>query len=1027
MKKLLSVIVVLAMVCSLPVPAFAVITTRVWNGTNIFTGIWSSGTNWVGGVAPAANNILEFGGTTRLTTNTNDIAAGTQFNGITFNNTAGAFTLSGNDIVLGGDIVNNDDSLQTISFSAAGGGIKLFSVGRTLQTASTGGLTVTSKIDNNGCILTNNAAANTIITLSGIVSNTGGLANSGAGTLTLGGANTYSGGTLLNAGTLQIAADSVGAVGAITSSAVGTGTLILNGGTLSSDSATARTLYNTVTFASNVTLGDAVNTGVLTFEGAGTLTGNRTFATASDVIYNGAIGEDAAGRVLTKDGAGTLTLGGLNTYTGGTTVNAGTLALTTHDFASNINFSGDAAITVAGDIGITGNITNTTTNNGTLTLLQGTHVITGDIGSTGAGLKLINVGGHGETADTDVTISGDIRATQIDFVGDDEDFAKNLHIGDGSTITTDAAFGITSSAGGNSNLIFDGSAIVNSNIGTLVPVPNGPMEVLVNGAGSTVIFNGAIVAQTITIDNPTATAVIGVSSTSACLGMNLTRGTLDLRSNTLTFPSLGMPVPTCNYTQAAGTTLKTTIQGIGVAGNIDASAADGGVCTIDPASTLAITLEPGYIPNGTTWTIIKSKAGTAGVQVPAITSNSTRYTFAGTAANGGDDLTITASIPAGGGFAGTARTGDSNAAAAGGILDNIQNPAGDMLNVLNTLIGLGSAQVASALDTVVPIVDGGITQTSNTSLNQFIGTATQRMEGLYAQARNEETGVSTGSEELKGIDVWGQGFGEYAHQDPRGLSNGYCATIWGTAIGGDVPVFNDRIRLGLSGGYAQSDINSKDNSGATDINSYQATLYGGYIDGENPYYINGAFSFAFNKYDGSRHIAVGAITRTANADYDGQQYSVLVDGGYTFKVKNLRITPIASLQYLRLHLESYTETNAGALNLSLNSQNYDMLESGLGMKFERPFDTESATIIPEVHAKWLYDIIDDNQATTSTFSGGGGSFATQGFNPARNALDLGTRLTLATKANWTLDANYDFEYKEDFTSHTGWADIRYRF
>ena len=44
-----------------------------------------------------------------------------------------------------------------------------------------------------------------------------------------------------------------------------------------------------------------------------------------------------------------------------------------------------------------------------------------------------------------------------------------------------------------------------------------------------------------------------------------------------------------------------------------------------------------------------------------------------------------------------------------------------------------------------------------------------------------------------------------------------------------------------------------------------------------------------------------------------------------------------------------------------------------------------------------------------------------------SAVALGTRLTLATKGNWTLDANYDFEYKEDFTSHTGWADIRYRF
>ena len=115
------------------------------------------------------------------------------------------------------------------------------------------------------------------------------------------------------------------------------------------------------------------------------------------------------------------------------------------------------------------------------------------------------------------------------------------------------------------------------------------------------------------------------------------------------------------------------------------------------------------------------------------------------------------------------------------------------------------------------------------------------------------------------------------------------------------------------------------------------------------------------------------------------------------------------------------------VKISVASQDYDMLQSGLGMKLDRPFEVAYGTIIPEVHAKWLYDFIADKQATTSTFSGGGGSFATNGFTPARNALDVGGRLALLTKGNWSFDANYDFEYKQDFTSHTGWADIRYSF
>ncbi len=477
------------------------------------------------------------------------------------------------------------------------------------------------------------------------------------------------------------------------------------------------------------------------------------------------------------------------------------------------------------------------------------------------------------------------------------------------------------------------------------------------------------------------------------------------------------------YTQNASSTLKVAIASPSSSGKIISNNSS---TTVSAASNVNVTVPNSiFIPNNATFTVVDAP-GAAGVSVPgAIASSDPRITFSGLSSNG--DLILTASR-ATSGF--SSLVVGSSASGAAAVLDNISNPSADMTTVLNALEGLNNSQAASALATVVPVVDSGVTTASNTAINQFIGTSTDRLGGLFAQARNEETGdtgVSTGSEGRNGFEAWGQGFGEYAHQDPRGTSNGYHATIWGTAIGGDIPLFNDRMRLGASGGYAQSDINSKDNSGATDINSYQTTLYAGYIDGANPYYINGAFSFAFNKYKGARNIAIGTIMRTADAHYNGQQYSVLVDGGYTFKVKSLHITPIASLQYLRLNLAGYTETGADALNLGVNRQHYNMLESGLGMKFERPFDTGNSTVIPEVHAKWLYDIINGTQATTSTFSGGGGSFATQGFNPARNALDLGAKLTLATKWNWSLETNYDFEYKEDFTSHTGWADIKYSF
>jgi fibronectin-binding autotransporter adhesin len=118
---------------------------------------------------------------------------------------------------------------------------------------------------------------NTSTTFSGVIQDGAGvtgLTKVGTGTFTLTGANTYTAGTTISAGTLQIG--NAGATGSVA--------------------------------------GDIVNNAALTFNRTGTLT------------YGGVISGTGS---LTKIASGTLTLTADNTYTGGTTINAGTLAVST--------------------------------------------------------------------------------------------------------------------------------------------------------------------------------------------------------------------------------------------------------------------------------------------------------------------------------------------------------------------------------------------------------------------------------------------------------------------------------------------------------------------------------------------------------------------------------------------------------------------------------------------------------------------------------------------------------------------------
>jgi len=156
-------------------------------------------------------------------------------------------------------------------------------------------------------------------TVASSLGQTGGNASlvvTGGGTLTLSAASTYAGGTSVSGGVLQVG----------NATALGSGTLNLGGGTLSSASTTGYSLANQLYLSGSATLGSAVNSGPLTFTAStGTLSGNPLLTVNSPVTINGALSDNGLG--LTLAGNSTLTLAGSNTYTGPTTVSGGTLAI----------------------------------------------------------------------------------------------------------------------------------------------------------------------------------------------------------------------------------------------------------------------------------------------------------------------------------------------------------------------------------------------------------------------------------------------------------------------------------------------------------------------------------------------------------------------------------------------------------------------------------------------------------------------------------------------------------------------------
>ncbi|MEK7952468.1 beta strand repeat-containing protein [Luteolibacter soli] len=327
--------------------------TVTWDGG---AALWQTPTSWANDIAPAAGDALVFAGANNLASQ-NDFPAGTNFLGLTINTGSGAFNISGNGIVLdrsaaagngltGGNITNNDDSIQTVGIPltlssgnhtfatpAAGGQINLSgtfarSTGSTLVFSRVGG-----NINFTGSSLANDA--------SGILGGWAVIGNNWAALDGSGNTVPYTAYTNIAAGAVTTGANlnyhyfgDTGNLTAATGTTVNTLTATLGTGRSLTVTGTMKFgnrggIYRTGASTANSIM--TVTGGTITANGGGELnlldatTSPANFAaTNNNLVISSAIADDGANPVSVNI-LGYLSTTVANTYSGGTYINQGRL------------------------------------------------------------------------------------------------------------------------------------------------------------------------------------------------------------------------------------------------------------------------------------------------------------------------------------------------------------------------------------------------------------------------------------------------------------------------------------------------------------------------------------------------------------------------------------------------------------------------------------------------------------------------------------------------------------------------------
>lgn len=289
------------------------------------------------------------------------------------------------------------------------------------------------------------------------------------------------------------------------------------------------------------------------------------------------------------------------------------------------------------------------------------------------------------------------------------------------------------------------------------------------------------------------------------------------------------------------------------------------------------------------------------------------------------------------------------------------------------------------------------------------------------------------------IEFYGAGMRQ-KDEDIEGT--GYRARQW-TLIAGYDKTFYPSFNAGVAVAYSQLQSNSK---GVLN-NQLEADTYQGYLYASHEH-CNGSYwdaivSVAYNDYFQDRNIdlltginldptpcGINAVPfgfiENAHSRFGGWQFNGYFEGGYQFRCNKFVVIPHGIFRTTYLRLNEFSEDGAPLTGFK-NVQYDDMqeLELGGGLKVAKNFIwCKKYKFTPYIKLVALHDFKNTPQKATYEFALGAPEFTATGFERDSNSLTTSLGLTLNRKDNTFITLEYDFEKRSDFSLYA--AFLKYR-
>lgn len=344
------------------------------------------------------------------------------------------------------------------------------------------------------------------------------------------------------------------------------------------------------------------------------------------------------------------------------------------------------------------------------------------------------------------------------------------------------------------------------------------------------------------------------------------------------------------------------------------------------------------------------------------------------------------------------------------------------------LSGLDLSTAPAALDSLAGEIHASLQSSLQQQSFYVRDAALARLRQSFA-APGEPAGTPAPAQPLlpgSQATIWGQAFGAWGDTDGDGNAAPVSRSLDGFLFGVDRPLELGgwQTRLGLIGGYESADIDVDDVASSASVDSYDLGLYGGARLGDLGLRLGASYSW--HDITTSRTVAFGNLAQGLTADYDGATAQVFGEIGYDIHVGATTFQPFASLAYVHLDTDSFSETG-GSAALTGEAETFATSYGVLGLRLNHLFTLANGKPLAVTAALGWQRAFGDLTPEAAAAFAGSEVFTVAGAPIAENAALLDLGVSYRPSENFSLGLSYTGQLASSSTDNAIKGSLTIRF